>query len=217
MGFWDNVKNFFSFGKYKTKVLPEIQSETNIYSDDNTITLTRMDGSQFMLKPICDRTGNQCFKEVIHYRTGESHLIPEFSIIDENLKDAQTNQGSDISKILMEIDFEQLRNNEEYQYQVANYLLPSARVNQIVDEYENYAGSVSLNQEGKLQSKFSTNIVKGLQNARQMNQMRSEMRREQEENARAENIYANAKNLKTNIKTSHAGVLNGPCPYGDER
>ena len=213
MGFWDKIKNWL--GINKVKALPEGQGNQNISKYKQPVCLTRMDGSNIMIMPIYDRTGNQSYQEVLDHYTGERRLIPQFSITDTNLQNAMSNRGSDITKILMDIDFNLLQ-DDEYSNQVANVLLSSERLINVVDNEEHYAGQVVQDQEGQLKCTTNLGIIKGLAASRMENAQRFYEMREAQEAERIAAMKENASQIQSQIKTSHAQELSD-CPYGDAR
>lgn len=213
MGFLDKIKSLL--GINKVKALPEGQKTQDNTKNNQPICLTRQDGSTIMITPVCDRTGNQCYQEVLDHYTGERRLIAQFSIADTALKKAMTNHGSSIAKVLMDIDIESLK-NEEYRRQVANVLLSPNRVVDVVDNKEHYAGSVIQDRDGNFICTSSSGIVKGLAATRIENAQRLAEVRSAEEAKNVATMREDATHLTTYIKTSHAEELSN-CPYEDAR
>lgn len=213
MGFWDKIKKFF--GKKEPLALPE-GNQKEVKAKDEFTCLTRKDGSTIRIIPVCDRVGNQCYQEVLDYYSGETRLIPQFSIEDTALEMAETNHGSSIARILMDIDYKLLTTDEKYCYQVANVILGSKRLADIIDNKEGYAGKITKEPEGTYKCTCSSGIVKGLAASRgEKSQIRAAAIAQQEADAKKE-IMEKAATKTSHIKTNHAGQLH-PNYSGDER
>ena len=144
MGFWDKIKSWL--GINKPKALPEGQKTQE---NNQTICLTREDGTSITITPRYGRGNVPICKTVVDKYSGQIHQIPEYTIEDDAIKETQLARGSDMTKILMEINYEELLNNEEYRYQMANVLLSQQRLVQAIDETNGYAGGMRMDQEGK--------------------------------------------------------------------
>lgn len=204
MGLWDKIKNWL--GINKVKALPEGQeNQRNPY--ENTVTLRRSDGTVCMVQPKLDRVGNQLYKQVLNHNTGEMQYIPEYTISDENLKYAQTNRGSTIASVCMDIDMNMLR-DETYNYYVADVLLGTQRLGEIIDENMNYAGGLSIGEYGQILGYYSDDgIVEGLRASARENNQRYAEAQSQRDKEYNEAAYRNAASISSSIEINGEQVL----------
>lgn len=204
MGLWDKIKSWL--GRNKVKALPEAQvSLRNPYQ--NAVTLSRSDGTVIMVQPRLDKVGNQLYKSVLNHNTGEMQYIPEYTISDENLKYTQTNRGSTIASVCMDIDMNML-GDETYNYYIADVLLGTQRLGEIIDQNMNYAGGLSIGEYGQILGHYSDDgIVEGLRaSARENNQIYNEQQRQRD----AENMEAfqqKAAQITPSIEKNGEGIL----------
>ena len=204
MGLWDKIKSWL--GINKVKALPEGQ-ENQRSPYETAVTLRRSDGTVFMLQPRLDKVGNQLYKPVLNHNTGEMQYIPEYTISDENLKYTQTNRGSTISSVCMDIDMEMLR-DETYNYYIADVLLGSQRLGEVIDENMHYAGGLSIGECGQILGHYSDEgIVEGLRaSARENNQIYNEQQ-SQKDAENMEEIRQNAAKITPSIEKNGEGIL----------
>lgn len=203
---WNKIKGVFKGEKNETKALPEAQSNQNNL-ENQSIVISRRDGSTIRLIPMLDKTGNQTYTPVLNAKTGEMQYTHEYTIVDEALSNAQTIHGSSMTKILMDADMNLLK-DPTYNYYIADILLDSKRMGEIIDNNEHYAGGLNIGDEGQIQGYHcDEGIIQGLQASR--NEKFAIYSREQEARqvAETQKIQENAVKNGVNIKTSHAEAL----------
>ena len=201
MKIFDKVKDIWNkiFNKKdEIKALPE---STNIQT---THSFYREDGSNIMISPVLDRTGNQVYEQVLNHRTGELQNIAKYSVCSPEMQELT---GSDIKTILIDLDSKLLQDSNYSNY-VVNTLLSPDRLSKIVNQYENYAGGISVDESGEITGKFvDKGIIKGLTASRQENFQKYQQEQAARDAAYKDEIRANAANHSVEYKTNHAEDL----------
>ena len=197
----DKVKDVWKKIFNKKDEIKALPAATNI---QNTHNFYREDGSNITISPVLDRTGNQLYEQVLNHRTGELQNIAKYSVYSPEM---QQLTGSDIETILIDLDSKLLQDSNYSNY-VVNTLLSPERISKIVNQYENYAGGISVNESGEITGKFVDNgIIKGLTASRQENFQRYQQEQAARDAAYRNEIRSNAANHSVEYKTNHAEDL----------
>lgn len=219
MSILERLKNFFKGNKQKA--LPEGQFDQPVYNNanynsfnSNRKVLTRQDGSKLEIEPILDSTGNQTYESVFNEKTHQFQAIPKYKIMSEELKQI-VNPDLLNHTVLIDIDPSLLQNPNVCDF-IANSLLSAKRMEKVVNEYGNYAGTFELNSQGKFEKKIDLGIINTLNDTKANNARKVEEDRMRREQQQKEDILRNAQNKKVNIKTSHAEDLSGQKWPGED-
>ena len=167
-------------------------------------TLVRKDGTSIDIMPVVDSMGNQTYDQVFNDRTNQMQLMPKFVINSPEV--ARFGKGN-FTTVLIDINKDLLDTPQGADW-IANKLLSGQRIQKVLQEYNGYAGGLSINQNGQITGKYiDEGIVNGLKLSKQQQweayQANQILRDEQ---AKAQAI-SNAEKYGVNIKTSHAEDL----------
>ena len=217
MNIFEKIKQFL-FGKREIKELPE-QTQTQSYSEQNKNIIFREDGSQFMLIPMLDRTGNQLYEQVWSEYEKTVKSIPVFNVYSEELRELSPNKNTYMgTRILIDMDPTNLRDSEFVEY-LANNVLNKDRMEKIVTSCYNYAGLIEkrVDNEGRVtfRKDLDTSVIDNLNLSEQKRReiINEEMKKREEENIKT--MREQAANMEVHYKDSHAEDLS---KYnGDER
>lgn len=202
MSILDRIKNLFNKNR-EALPKPQIQYENNRNTPNNTYFLPRRDGSTLEITPIYDNVGAgyPTYKQVKDSITKQMKLIPKFRIM-HNVSHGRTMQ----SEIFMDINPE-LLNNPKYADFIANEMLSEQRISKVLNEYGNYAGTITQSENGILGKAKEEWIINTLKREECKNAQQNQADRLDRENAYTKGILEDSQKYDVNYKTSHAEDL----------
>ena len=197
----DKFKEMFSkiFNRdEQPKALPEA-----ISTRYEMTTYYRDDGTSIGISPMLDKLGNQAYETVLNYRTGQLQYLPKYNICSEEINNIR---GCNLTSIVMDVD-SRLLQDPTYSNYIVNSFLGTDRIYKIFNEYEGYAGGISINERGEIGRYIDQGIVQSLNAVRlQKNEIYEKEQEKRNEEWRLA-VEEKAKNIPLHIKDSHAEEL----------
>lgn len=198
MNILDRIKNFLKKTEGEVEQSQAVNTNINL---PNSHILPRADGSTLEIAPELDKMGNPTYEQVYNRRTKAIQAIPKFRVSSSN---ELMMQGVLSKVILMDID-PQLLNNPQYADFIANEMLSAKRMEKVIEEYGNYAGTIRTDSNGRLMKMKDEGIISSLKATNLENAKRIEEDRKVAHKLEADAIRANS----ANTRTSRAENLSG--------